>query len=126
MIQFEIIVECPNLEKVSKLLRFEQNMVYLTDTELYSLVNLEQLSQTSSRFLKKLSKMLALIHDHIQQCPYCLKKGGKHCSLCNDLEPIFEYNISETKKCQECKRLFHKSCFKATNGQIGCPLCSRE
>lgn len=128
-IQWDIINDCENKDSLFETLKLDNYSNYLTNTEIYSIQNLEHLNRppTSSPFLKKLSKLFSLLSDHItQNCKYCKKKAGRICSVCYDPTPIYAFNISTVNQCPNCTLVYHKDCFKTKTGVTGCPNCSNE
>lgn len=128
-IQWDIINDCENKDSLFETLKLDNYSNYLTNTEIYSILNLEQLNRSAqnSPFLKKLSKLFSLLSDHItQNCKYCKKKAGRICSVCYDPTPIYAFNISTVNQCPNCQLVYHKDCFKTKSGVTGCPNCSNE
>jgi hypothetical protein len=71
MIEWDILIDCPSKEALIEKYKLNSYMNYLTNTEIYSLQNLDQLNVDPqlSPFLKKLSKLFSIFSDHItKQC----------------------------------------------------------
>ncbi|EFC50223.1 bromodomain-containing protein [Naegleria gruberi] len=126
IIQWEYVSRCPMKDNLIKQHNLQHRLHYLTDTEMYSIKNLEELNmkQVDSPFLQKLSKLFHILSEHIiNQCGLCQTKAKNLCASCAT-GPIYDFNISQVIKCQSCKLVFHKGCFTNNNGVVACPICS--
>eukprot|EP01080_Neovahlkampfia_damariscottae_P010483 gene10483-3005_t len=128
MIEWDILVDCPNHNALVEKYKLNAYMNYMTNTEIYSIQNLEHLNfePQVSPFLKRLSKLFSIFSDHIsKQCKYCKSKSGIICSVCYDPNPIYAFNLSTVTQCSQCNLTFHKDCFKDSEKKFGCPKCDK-
>ena len=71
MIEWDILINCPNKNSLIEKYKLNAYMNYMTNTEIYSIQNLEHLNfePQVSPFLKRLSKLFSTFSDHItKQC----------------------------------------------------------
>lgn len=96
------------------------NRDYLySETELYSLLDLEQLYR--GELLPTLARVVDLCTAHVESCLIC---GGRGfiCEVCQDRRPVYPFHLDSTSQCQACCTVFHYECSLSLSE---CPKCER-
>lgn len=103
-----------NIDLMKILLENDLNLI-LKD----NLLSLQNLIDINKGILKeKLKKIKEITIKHFLICENC-KKHKSFCSICNDQNAMFFFEIKKTKVCERCKRVFHMKCYM----ERGCQEC---
>ena len=90
-----------------------------TDTEIYSLADIEQLH--SGELIQTLSSAVRLCIKHVTSCLICSGRGFI-CEICKDKKPVYPFHLDTTSQCKDCSTVFHAHCSR---GLVTCPRCER-
>ena len=90
-----------------------------TDTEMYSIQDLEQLH--SGLLISTLTSAVKLCTNHVNSCLICSGRGFI-CEICKDKKPVYPFNLDTTSQCKDCHTVFHSYCAKDL---LNCPRCER-
>ena len=90
-----------------------------TQTELYSIADLEQLH--TGQLVSSLVSAVRLCTRHVTSCLICSGRGFI-CEICKDKKPVYPFHLDTTSQCKDCNTVFHLHCSK---GIISCPRCER-
>jgi len=90
-----------------------------TDTEIFSILDLEEIHAGQMGQLIKLG--MDICSKHIDGCLVCSGRGFI-CELCKDKRPVYPYNLESTSQCEHCFTVFHSSCAQSL---LQCPRCER-
>jgi len=82
------------------------------------LIDLEAASQDRT-MLHKTQEAIERIKLHVDSCEHCTSKG-QVCNSCEDVDPIYRYEIDRVVSCSRCQNLRHESCSRQ---QPDCPTC---
>lgn len=94
---------------------------YLLDcAHTYSLRDLKQIAD--GVFEPFLQSAVEFACRHVFQCDLCSQRGFI-CQICNSNEIIYPFQFDTTRRCPECKAVFHIPC---KTPQTQCPRCLRR
>lgn len=57
---------------------------------------------------------------HIHSCPTC-SQCAEQCPICASPTPVYPFEIETFHACNQCKKAFHKACFRRAGSS--CPFC---
>ncbi|XP_015792762.1 pleckstrin homology domain-containing family M member 3 [Tetranychus urticae] len=90
---------------------------------LYSTVDLLQI-QSGATLSSLLRKAIHFARKHVLSCVLCSQKGFI-CEICKSNQIIYPFDTKITYRCDNCKAVFHISCFITETGKRPCPRCLR-
>lgn len=108
---------CRLSESQLELLDSRKHFIWSSTT--WSLNDLVELYDGKLRPL--LEKIEQSFRNHVLNCEICKGKGF-YCEICKSEEILFPF-FNNISKCEKCKSIFHKECFKSVT--IKCPKCER-
>lgn len=103
----------------SQLEQLDSRKHFIWSSTIWSLNDLVELHDGRLRPL--LERIELLFRNHVINCEICKGKGF-YCEICKSQEILFPFN-DHIEKCEKCKSLFHKDCYKSIT--IKCPKCDR-
>lgn len=89
---------------------------------LFSVADLVAVQQ--STLSPTLRQVIAFARKHVQSCSLCTLKGY-HCEICKGPQILYPFDTHSTKRCDNCKSVFHGKCFDEKYDKHSCPKCLR-
>ena len=71
-----------------------------------------------------LRQVIAFARKHVFSCALC-KLKGYYCEICKGSQILYPFDTDSTKRCENCKSVFHMKCFDEKYDRHSCPKCLR-
>ncbi|KAJ6218466.1 hypothetical protein RDWZM_009623 [Blomia tropicalis] len=89
---------------------------------LYSINDLVQVYNNT--LANTLRQVIAFARKHILNCSLC-KLKGYYCEICKGPQILYPFDTDSTRRCENCKSVFHIKCFDEKYDKHSCPKCLR-